>query len=110
MAVRQVRTCDVKGKKGPCGKDAVAEEIGYDGRTFEIDVCTTHRDDLFTALQPFAEVARQVGKTTGKKKAAAPTVDNAAVREWLTGQGIEVSPKGRIPNKHIEAFRAATGA
>jgi hypothetical protein len=120
LAVRQVRTCDfqISKKKGSeaqtvaCGTDAVAVSFGLEADAFEIDLCDSHRTTFVIALMPFQDVARQTGKGTGKKKAKSPatTVDNAAVRKWLGTQGIEVSPKGRIPNKHIEAFQAATAA
>ena len=50
----------------------------------------------------------------GRRKAAAATgepsfngVDNAAVRAWAAANGVTVSPRGRIKDEVIEAYRAA---
>jgi hypothetical protein len=40
-------------------------------------------------------------------KPAFAGVDPAAVRAWAKGNGVEVSPRGRIKADVIEAFRAA---
>ena len=34
-------------------------------------------------------------------------VDNRAVRAWARSNGIELSPRGRIPADVVERFRAA---
>ena len=46
-------------------------------------------------------------KSTEPAKAAFAGVDPAAVRAWAKGNGVEVSPRGRIKADVIEAFRAA---
>lgn len=44
----------------------------------------------------------------GRKEAGGQQeVDNAAVRAWASGQGIEVAPYGRIAAGIIEQYRAA---
>lgn len=50
----------------------------------------------------------------GRRRAAATTgepsfngVDNAAVRAWAAANGLAVSPRGRIKDEVIEAYRAA---
>jgi amphi-Trp domain-containing protein len=50
----------------------------------------------------------------GRRKPAAATgrpslngVDNAAVRAWAAANGVTVSPRGRIKDEVIEAYRAA---
>ena len=50
----------------------------------------------------------------GRRKASAATgkpsfngVDNAAVRAWAAAYGVTVSPRGRIKDEVIEAYRAA---
>lgn len=39
--------------------------------------------------------------------AASRKADKQAVRQWLRDQGVEVGEKGRIPQQHIDMYRAA---
>jgi Lsr2 len=50
----------------------------------------------------------------GRRKSAAATgepsfngVDHAAVRAWAAANGVTVSPRGRIKDEVVEAYRAA---
>jgi hypothetical protein len=98
------------------GGDA-AESIGFglDGRTYEIDLSETHAAELRAALAPFVAAARRAGgrSATRPNAGARPTrgrEETAAIREWATANGHEVSTRGRIPSAVIEAYQTRGSA
>lgn len=88
--------------------------FGLDGVQYEIDLNDGNADDLRAALQPFAAAGRRVG---GKRKASARAPRATAskedrpkltlVREWARENGHEVSDRGRIPERVMEAYTSA---
>ena len=99
--------------------------FGLDAREYELDLTDANARqlrELFdryipaarkargrhrTATKPATATKSTATKPTEPAKAAFAGVDPAAVRAWAKGNGLEVSPRGRIRADVIEAFRAA---
>ena len=90
------------------------------GMQHEIDLCEEHQTDLqevLTAVDDFAGLARRIGPRLGKtapsKRGKASnngrdtTPDPKAVRVWANEQGIEVSARGRISAEVVQQYLAA---
>ncbi|WP_027346540.1 histone-like nucleoid-structuring protein Lsr2 [Hamadaea tsunoensis] len=94
-------------------------KFGLDGVTYEIDLGPANHAKLKELLTPFIEAGSKVSgraaSTTrvapGRRAAAAAEQKefNARVREWAPGAGHKVKPRGRVPEKVIEAYTKAGG-
>jgi len=86
--------------------------FGLDGKSYEIDLTDKNADELRDAFAKYVSAARKAGRqsngsrSTGRQTTATD-VDPATVRAWAKSNGRTVSPRGRIPAKVVEAFRAA---
>ncbi len=92
--------------------DGQIVSFGLDGTAYEIDLTNEHADELREALARYVQAARKTGsdraaRTTRRARPSKTDVSSTAVREWAKANGIEVSPRGRIPQKVVEQFRAA---
>lgn len=93
------------------GGDA-AESIAFsiDGRSYEIDLNEKNATGLRDTFTPFISVARRPGgaSSPSRPKSSTPTgrrrEDTAAIREWATSNGHEISTRGRIPAAVIDAY------
>ena len=88
--------------------------FGLDGTDYEIDLSTTHSDELHTALAKYIDHARKVGGT-GRRSARnggrrASSIDTTAVRAWAREQGIDIKERGRVPADVVAKYQAATGS
>jgi hypothetical protein len=85
--------------------------FALDGVTYEIDLTTEEATELRTALTPYTEGGRKLGRTTAAKTARrSPTgndYDASAVRAWAASNGVEISGRGRISKDVLEKYRAA---
>jgi hypothetical protein len=84
--------------------------FGVDGSDYEIDLSTSHAQQLRDALAPYISAARRTStgpRRTGQK--ATKAADPIEVREWARAQGIDVKDRGRVPAELIAKFKAATG-
>jgi hypothetical protein len=94
------------------GSEAVETvSFGLDGADYEIDLSEKHASDLRSALQPFMEKGRR-HRGAGRRRrgpagARRDRERSAEIREWARQQGIEVSERGRIPQRVIEQYEAA---
>ncbi len=93
------------------GEAAGTVRFGLDGTEYEIDLSAAHGDELRSALAQYLAHARRAGGTArnaarGRREA----VDNAKVREWAKGQGIEIKERGRVPANIVEKYKTAVGA
>jgi hypothetical protein len=87
--------------------------FALDGTDYEIDLNSTHSDELRDALRKYIEHARKVGGTRrpgGRGARRAGTVDTVAVRAWARENGYEIKDRGRVPADLVEKYHAATGA
>ena len=85
--------------------------FGLDGLTYEIDLTSKNAAALRKAFQPWQESARRSGAGKRGKRGASgggkSAVDTKAVRAWAASNGIELSPRGRLPKDVVEQFHAA---
>ncbi|MCU1615272.1 MAG: LSR2-like protein [Frankiales bacterium] len=85
--------------------------FGLDAREYELDLTDENARELRELLGRYISASRRVSdRRPGTAAAAKPAfagIDPAAVRAWAKGNGVDVSPRGRIRADVIEAFRAA---
>ncbi|TFV62060.1 Lsr2 family protein [Geodermatophilus sp. DF01-2] len=88
--------------------------FGLDNQAYELDLTDKNAEELRDLIASYISAGRKVsagrrssGSAPKVAKPAFSGVDGAAVRAWAAGQGIEVSPRGRIKAEVIEKFRAA---
>lgn len=86
-------------------------KFSLDGTDYEIDLSDKNAGQMRKTLDKYATAARKVsaaGRRGGRaSKPAFSEVDPAAVRAWAAGQGISVSPRGRISKSVVDQYRAA---
>lgn len=92
-------------------KDGEGETIqfGLDGTGFEIDLSAEHATQLREALAGYIAHARTISRAQAKSSRARPgrPSDLAAVRAWAKSSGHQVSDRGRIPTRVLDAYKAA---
>jgi hypothetical protein len=99
-------------------EDVKTVTLAVAGTDYEIDLSPTNRDKLDQALAPFLSAARKTSR--GARASAATSTasrsssgassrgyDIKAVRAWAAAHNIAVPPRGRIPNRVLEQYRAA---
>lgn len=103
MARRTIVVDDIDGSE-----DAREVTFALDGETWRIDLSAENRQLLREALGEYIESAVKVGGTrVSRSSSAAATFDLADVREWARANGYEVSDRGRIPKRILEAYEEA---
>lgn len=90
-------------------QDAVAADVAADGAAGEeADASTEAASVPVSAKERSARPPRGRRKVAeGASRPAFNGVDTAAVRAWAAANGVTVSPRGRIKDEVIEAYRAA---
>ncbi len=92
--------------------------FGLDGFIYTIDVSLEHERELREGIAKFVGPATRLGdwalrdrrqKPRGARRApvGANRERNKAIREWAQQQGLQVSPRGRIPDEIIAQFTKA---
>ncbi|WP_269858225.1 histone-like nucleoid-structuring protein Lsr2 [Streptomyces sp. RPT161] len=104
-------TDDISGEQGD---DIATHTFSVDGIGYEIDLGADNYDKLLEALAPFLRHGRKTGSSRSAQTKQSVVGDSAAtgcdpvkVRAWAKEQGIEVSPRGRIPRDIIERYESA---
>jgi hypothetical protein len=87
-------------------------KFALDKTEYEIDLSDANAAELRESLARYVNAARKTSSIGGRRAASAARpayagYDPAAVRAWAVGQGITVSPRGRIKAEIVERFRAA---
>lgn len=92
-------------------------KFGLDGASYEIDLGPGNYAKLKDALAPFVEAGTKVSgraaatsRVAPARRAAAAAEQkefNARVREWAASNGHKVKPRGRVPEKVIDAYLKA---
>jgi hypothetical protein len=106
------RTDDLDGTPITDGRGETVT-FALEGRSYEIDLSTQNADRLRNALAEFVRAARKTGRTgRGRSSQASSSRPERGfspkqVRAWAETQGIEVSPRGRVPGDLIVKFQAA---
>jgi hypothetical protein len=96
------------------GEAAESVSFSLDGKSYEIDLSEKHAAALRDAFAPFVSSARRAGgsavasrqkmSTLTSARPGRPREETAAIREWATANGLEVSARGRIPSTVLEAY------
>lgn len=86
--------------------------FGLDGVSYEIDLTTKNAHKLRDAVAGYVAEARRVGgRASGRRRSARASrgggTDAGTVREWARANGYEVSERGRVPGRVLEAYQAA---
>jgi hypothetical protein len=113
MAQRMVvqLDCDIDNKSGA---DVETVIFGYDGTSYELELCAKHRKKLADALTQLVASARKVsaprGRTVTKTRSrpASQRAQNGEIRAWAAAKGIKVSERGRIAADVIAQYNAAS--
>jgi Lsr2 len=114
-----VVTCDLED-----GDVNASESLSftYGGKTYTLDLCRKHLEEVKGALEGFANAGHSAGRgTRGRRRgaaagrsarssrpASAPRGESQAeIREWARAQGYAVGDRGRIPGEVRAAYDAA---
>jgi hypothetical protein len=93
-----------------------AESVAFslDGKSYEIDLSEKNAAALRDAFAPFVGSARRAGGSAGLSRprmsarssvgSGRPRAETAAIREWATVNGLDVSARGRIASSVLEAY------
>ena len=100
--------CDYDQKEIPPDQHRV-RRFSFDGRDYEIDLCSWHSDSFDETISRFAQYARKpaVRAPLVKRRTAAHRQHSASVRAWAKKTGIEVSDRGRIPSAVVARYEAS---
>ncbi|WDM42582.1 Lsr2 family protein [Microbacterium luteolum] len=86
--------------------------FSLNGTSYEIDLNSTHVEELRQAFEPYISAGRRAGASSStraasprKRQARNPEV--AAIRAWANANGYTLSERGRIPAPVVEAYNAA---
>ena len=119
MAERIVRQLidDLDGSEIPEGKGE-SVEFAFRGVSYRIDLTNANVAKLEKALARYIESATKTGgsRRRARRRRNGRTGDGSsreglsAIRTWAAKHGHNVSSRGRIPTKVIEAYEAATAA
>ena len=83
--------------------------FGLDGIEYELDLSDVNAAALRELIGPYIEAGRRTGgrrRTGGHTRQVDTSVDTRAVRAWAKARGVEVSSRGRVPQRVIDQYRA----
>lgn len=86
--------------------------FGLDKRTYEIDLSSSHAQELRDALAPYLKAARSAGVRASSRARRTDTQQRSGyklseIRQWAQESGHDVPTRGRVPNSVIDAYNAA---
>ncbi len=96
MAVQTYKVDDLDGTKG-----AETHKLVLDGVAVTVDLGEGNYGKLSAFLEPFFKAGTVKANGTNGES------ETAKVRAWCAENGVEVNPKGRIPEAIMEQYRAA---
>jgi len=93
-------------------KEGEGETVNFalDGQQYEIDLSHKTAEKMRKALETYVNNARRADRpsiSSGRSRARGGRVDasqTSAIRAWAGRNGYDVSRRGRIPRKIVEAF------
>lgn len=99
---------------GAASDDVSTVSFGLDGAEYEIDLGSSNAENLRDLFEGYIAVARRVGgrkrRTVSASNGSASNGEAALIREWALENGHELSARGRIPGKVVEAYNEAKAA
>ena len=78
-------------------------EFALDGVNYVLDLSPASEAEFRKVLSPWVENATRVSRSPRK---SAPRRDLNEVRVWARANGFEVSDRGRVPKKVLDAYDA----
>lgn len=81
--------------------------LGLDGVVYELDLSPANAARLRDDLARYVEAGRRTGRSVRGVRRSFGAVDPRAVRAWAASNGVDLSPRGRIPAAVVERYRAA---
>ncbi|MCK8478753.1 histone-like nucleoid-structuring protein Lsr2 [Microbacterium aurugineum] len=86
--------------------------FSLNGTSYEIDLNSSHAEELRAALEPYISAGRRAGSSTAtrtspSRKRPARNPEVAAIRAWAKENGHTLSERGRIPAPIVDAYNAA---
>lgn len=108
MATRTTLVDDIDGSDA-----ARTLSFAFDGNNYKIELSEDNIEKFSSALAPYINSARPsqmlpVARTRGRGGSAALSRDDSvAIRAWANDNGVQVSARGRVPSKVVEAYLAA---
>lgn len=82
--------------------------FALDGASYEVDLSDANANELRSILSRFTGKARRIGgrkqSPTGTRTAGPANKD---IRAWAATQGLEINPRGRIPESIVQQYLAA---
>ncbi|WJN63458.1 Lsr2-like DNA bridging protein [Streptomyces phage phiScoe56] len=81
--------------------------FAVDGTAYEIELNKKNEAKLMKAMAPWVGAARKASPPRQARRRRTAKVDNAAVRQWASENGVEVNATGRVPKAVIEQYEAA---
>ncbi|MGH9105988.1 MAG: histone-like nucleoid-structuring protein Lsr2 [Acidimicrobiales bacterium] len=114
-----VVTCDLED-----GDVSASDSVSftYGGKTYTLDLCNQHLDEVKATLDGFASAGHSTGRATRGRRRNAPSgraskgsrppsaprgESQAEIREWARAQGYAVGDRGRIPGEVRSAYESA---
>ncbi|MGW4094115.1 histone-like nucleoid-structuring protein Lsr2 [Nocardia sp. NPDC004750] len=94
------------------GESPAEETVAFalDGVAYEMDLSVLNAGQLRGLFEQWTPHARRVGRVRRGKGQAQPAADRArtqAIREWARKKGMDVSSRGRISAKVVDAYETA---
>lgn len=93
-----------------------AETVTFalDGKAYEIDLSHANARALRTAMLPYTDAGRKLGRTSSEKTSTSTSTsvrraDLAEIRTWARKNGHQVADRGRIHFDVVRAYDAANG-
>lgn len=96
-------TDDIDESDGPAVRTVTFAWMGTD---YEIDLNEPHREEFALAVGRYLQYARSAKSKAGKSRSRteAQRAGTKAIRSWAITNGHNLSDKGRIPAKVIDAY------
>lgn len=98
--MRVIVTDDLDGTEG-----AKTYRFAWQEASYEIDLSDAHRDELLRALQPYIDAGRRTKRSRAATPSRSSNEEQGQIRAWARDNGYEVSDRGRIPTKVVDAYR-----
>lgn len=108
MAMREVYVDDLSGKEGD---DIKPRKFSLGNRRYVIDLSDENFAQMKDDFEKYFKAGRADTAATSNAstpKRSTPSYDRAELLEWAHKNGVKVPERGRVSNKVIEQFKAAT--
>jgi hypothetical protein len=94
------------------GEAAGTVRFGLDGAEYEIDLSSTHDEQLRATLDEYVAHARKLdtarrGTRTSRPRRVRRSADTVAIRVWARENGYDIKDRGRVPADLVTKYRQA---